>query len=83
MRGNWIRLTRWQRFVRFWSYYVCPWRPCMWCGRRFYNPDWWRLSSIRWGVPEYCSTLCSDTELDFLVPGPPNPPKGKYPTEVA
>ena len=61
---NWIPLTRWERFVRFWCYYVNPWRKCMYCGNRFFNRDFWRLYSIRWGVPEFCSKECADAEIE-------------------
>ena len=66
MAFNWVRLTRWQRFKRFWNYYINPWRPCVVCGKRFYNSDFWRWYSIKWGIPEYCSKACCDEEMDSL-----------------
>lgn len=64
---DWIPLTRWQRFLRFWSYYVCPWRPCMVCGRRFWNWGFWRWSSLHWGIPEYCSWACVEAEEEPMT----------------
>lgn len=40
------------------------WR-CMWCGRSFINWSFWRLWSIRYGIPEYCSQKCAHDEGDF------------------
>lgn len=63
-RFNWKPLSRWQRFKRFFGYYLNPYRACMVCGKRFWNRDFWRYSSWHWGVPEYCSKMCWDEELD-------------------
>jgi len=67
MTTNWIPLTRWQKFIRFFTYYLNPWRRCMRCGKRFFNPDFWRLYSTWYGVPEYCSWECAEEEIKELV----------------
>ena len=37
------------------------------CGKRFFNPDFWRLYSTWYGVPEYCSWECAEEEIKELV----------------
>ncbi len=64
---NWIPLTRWQRLKRTFNHYWNPWRRCVVCNRRFYNPDWWRLYSLQWGIPEHCSSDCANEEMDELT----------------
>ena len=42
-----------------------PFRRCMWCNRIFFNWSFWRLCSIRYGIPEHCSEKCANDECDF------------------
>ena len=59
-----FNLTRWQRFVRFWSYCLNPWRRCMYCDKRFFNRDFWRYRNSPDDGAEYCSGECAEYELE-------------------
>lgn len=71
---NLVPLTRWQRFVQWWTRYApIPWRRCMFCRRWFFNRSFWRLSSMRWGIPEHCSRACANAlseaaEVERVLP---------------
>ncbi len=62
-RFNWAPLSWWRR-LRHRVERRLPIRPCMICKRWFFFPGFWRLYSLRWGIPEYCSERCAFRDAD-------------------